>query len=245
MLKSINVDIRTKIIAAAVFSTLALIYQAPAVLGVLLCFNLAVLALFGARVRVHKRTVIFLLNLYLLLILLQSLFVRSGTVLFSLGGIPLVTTGGLLYGLSVSLRFFIFIASGLLLAGGRTADLVCALTSFRVPYEIVFMVQVGIRFVPLLIGEIQNTVQSIQLRGVDLRKVYKRKVFKVYVSLFIPILYTIWRKAEKISILLELKGFRRYDTRTSYRTLSFQAADYYSLVLLSLFAVIFVFWTLL
>lgn len=238
----ISLDARTNIIIAAAFSTLALVYQDPAVLGVLFVFNLAILAVLGVRVRVYKRTILCLAYMYLFLIVLQSLFVRSGEALVSLGDLPVLTTGGVTYGISILLRFLIFMAAGLLLTGSRATDLVCALTHFRIPFEIVFMIQLGIRFVPLLMDEMRKTIQSIQLRGVDLRKVYKRKVIKVYIGLFMPVLYAIWRKSEKITILLELRGFRKHESRTYWRELSFGTADYVTLFLLCVFLGAFVFW---
>jgi len=96
----------------------------------------------------------------------------------------------------------------------------------RIPYEIVFMVQLAIRFVPVFSGEIRNTLNAIQLRGVDMRRIYKRKIIGVYINIFSPIVYSVWRKAEKISMLLELRGFRQHENRTYYRDISLKRLDY-------------------
>jgi energy-coupling factor transport system permease protein len=126
----------------------------------------------------------------------------------------------------VILRFFILVGSGLILINCDLSEMLLAMTRMRIPYEIIFMIQVGIRFIPVLISELSNIMNTIQLRGVDLRKVYMRKVIRVYVGIFTPLLYSIWQKAEQLSILLELRGFRRYPTRTYYRDISMGMIDY-------------------
>ena len=102
------------------------------------------------------------------------------------------------------------------------------------------MIQIGIRFIPVLISELGNILNTIQLRGVDLRKVYKRKVIRVYVGIFTPLLYSIWQKAEQLSILLELRGFRRFPTRTYYREINMGMADYMIIGFSVSLAVVFV-----
>jgi energy-coupling factor transporter transmembrane protein EcfT len=82
---------------------------------------------------------------------------------------------------------------------------------------------------------------AIQLRSVDLRRVYKRKIIKVYVSIFSPMLYSVWQKAEKLSILLELRGFRKLPVRTYYRDITFGRIDYVVMVVSLLMTAIFIY----
>ncbi len=220
-----RLDVRTRLFIVAIFSVLALIWQEPLSLAVLLGLNLLTLVLFRipANVFVEFRKYIYT---YLVLIVIQSLFVRSGETLLCLGRLTLLTTGGLIYGVSIILRFLILAGSGLILVNCQTAELLLGLVKLRLPYEIVFMIQLGIRFIPVFFNELQNIFSTIQLRGVDLRKVYKRKVLRVYVGIFTPLIYSIWQKAEHLSILLELRGFRRFTTRSYYRDLSMSGTDY-------------------
>ncbi|NMB40765.1 MAG: energy-coupling factor transporter transmembrane protein EcfT [Firmicutes bacterium] len=220
-----QVDIRTKLLIVAIFSVLALTYQDPRALAVIFLLNILTLLAFRVsfNIFVSLKNFIFM---YFVLMIIQSFFVRSGEPLIKLGGMYLLTTGGILYGLSIILRFLILAGSGLILVDHNAAELLLGLVKLRVPYEIVFMIQVGIRFIPVFIGELQNVFNTIQLRGVDLRKVYKRKVLRVYVSIFSPLLYSVWQKAEKLSILLELRGFRRFPTRSYYRDISMKKSDY-------------------
>jgi len=234
-------DIRTKIIITGTITAMALVYREPPVLALLCLISILLLFLFRTPVILYRRTLIYLFFMYIALIALQSVFVRSGTVLFGVGGIALLTTDGLMYGMSVTLRFVVFITAGMILIGCKRTELITALVKLRMPYEIVMMIQIGMRFVPLLTAELQDTLRAIQLRGVDLRKVYKKKVIKVYLGIFLPTVYMIWRKAEKMALLLELRGFRKYPDRTYYRKLTMGRQDYAALAGLALFSGAFIY----
>ncbi len=220
-----RVDIRTKLLIVAIFSVLALAYQDPRTLGIILLLNLLTVILFRVPLHIFRGFKGFI-YMYAALMVIQSFFVRDGEPLLQLGSIYLLTTDGVLYGISIMLRFFILVGSGLIILNCNTSELILALVKLRIPYEIVFMIQVGIRFIPVFMGELQNIFHGIQLRGVDLRRVYKRKVLKVYVSIFSPVIYSVLQKAEKLSILLELRGFRKSPTRTYYRDISLGRIDY-------------------
>ncbi len=220
-----QVDIRTKLLIVAIFSVLALVYQDPRILGIILLLNLLTVTLFRISFNIFRGFKKFI-YMYAMLMIIQSFFVKSGEPLIKLGNTYLLTTGGIFYGISIILRFLILVGSGLILVDCNTSELLLALVKLRIPYEIVFMIQMGIRFIPVFINELQNIFSGIQLRGVDLRKVYKRKVLRVYISIFSPLIYSVWLKAEKLSILLELRGFRKFPTRTYYRDISLKKLDY-------------------
>lgn len=220
-----KVDIRTKLLIVALFSILALAYQDPRMLAIILALNLMTVTLFRIPLSTFFKFKKFL-SMYIILIIVQSFFVQGGDPLIKLGNLYFLTTEGILYGLSIILRFFILVGSGIILWQCNTAELLLALVKMRIPYEIVFMTQLGMRFIPVFINELQNIFNVIQLRGVDLRKVYKRKVINVYLSIFTPLIYSVWQKAEKLSILLELRGFRKSPTRTYYRDISLHKIDY-------------------
>lgn len=235
-----DLDVRTKLFIAAMFSVLAIVYQDPVILGALLIILLPVLAFLktplGKFYDFRK-----LFYLYLILIIIQSLFVRGGAPLLKIGTIHLLTTDGLIYGLAVVMRFIILVGAGLILVACDTTKLLLAMSKMKIPYEIVFMIQLGIRFIPTLIGELSATFDAIQMRGADLRRVYKRKVFKVYLEIFTPLVFGILQKAEQLSILLELRGFRRYPERTSYKTIAMKKRDYIVIALTSAATMVFIF----
>jgi energy-coupling factor transport system permease protein len=234
-----KLDVRTKLVIAAILSTLALVYQTAVILAAVLLMTIIALVMLKVSLYVMIDFRKFL-YLYLILIIIQSLFTRGGEPLLTIGEFHLLTTESLVYGIAVILRFLILIGSGLILLNCDMSEMLLAMDRMRIPYEIVFMIQIGIRFIPVLINELSNIFDTIQLRGVDLRRVYKRKVIRVYISIFTPLLYSIWQKTEQLSILLELRGFRRYPTRTYYRTISMGLIDYTIIGLSLSLAILFV-----
>ncbi len=238
---TLQVDIRTKLLIVGLFSILALVYQNPKTLTLILLLNILSLILFKVSLTVFAGFYKFM-GTYIMLIFLQSIFVKSGEPLIALGGFYLLTTDGIWYGIAIILRFLILAGSGAILLKCNPTDLTLALVKLRFPYEIVFMIQMGIRFIPVFINEIQNTFNAIQLRGVDLRRVYRKKVLRVYISIFSPILYSVWQKAEKLSILLELRGFRKLPVRTFYRDIALGGIDYVVMGLSLLITAGVVFW---
>ncbi len=234
-----KLDVRTKLVIAAILSTLALVYQNAVILAAVLLITIVALIMLKVSLHVIIDFRKFL-YLYLVLIVIQSLFIKGGEPLLTIGAFHLLTTESLIYGIAIILRFLILIGSGLILLNCDMSEMLLAMDRMHIPYEIVFMIQIGIRFIPVLMNELSNIFDTIQLRGVDLRRVYKRKVIRVYISIFTPLLYSIWQKTEQLSILLELRGFRRYPTRTYYRTISMGAIDYTIIGLSLSLAILFV-----
>lgn len=235
-----KIDIRTKMLIAVVSSMLALIYNDIIAMAVLFIISLLILFLFKIPIYKYGKYKKLLL-LYMGLIIIQSIFVHSGKPLIVIGNYYLLTVDGFVYGGIVVLRFMIFLASGLLLLSNTNMELITALSRLKIPDEIIIMIMVGIRFFPVILEEIQGTLNFIQLRGVNLKKVYKGKVLKVYIKIFYPIVYSIWIRAEKISMLMELRGFRSYHTRVYYREIEFSKIDYIIMSFTLFGAVLFIY----
>lgn len=235
-----KIDIRTKMLISVVSSMLALIYNDIIIMAVLFIISLLILFLFKIPIYRYGKFKKLLL-LYMGLIIIQSIFVHSGEPLIVIGRYSLLTVDGLVYGGIVVLRFMIFLACGLLLLNNTNMELITALSKLKIPDEIIIMIMVGIRFFPVILEDIQSTLNFIQLRGVNLKKIYKRKVLKVYIKIFYPIVYSIWCRAEKISMLMELRGFRSYDTRVYYREIKLSKIDYAIMSFTLLGAVLFIY----
>ncbi len=235
----LQLDVRNKLLMITVLSLMALIYQRLLVLAIILGISISLMIAFGVslkRLLVIKK----LIMIYFALIIIQSLFVKSGTPILVLGDLYLLTTDGIIYGFSVVLRLFILICLALILLNVNMGEITLALVKLKIPYEIVLMVQMGIRFIPILYAEMQNILNSIQLRGVDLRKDGKLRVIGLYVSIFSPMIYGIWDKADKLAMMLELRGFRKHPDRSYYKEISFGRIDYFVMVGVALSTVMLV-----
>jgi len=234
-----KLDLRTRLFLASGLTIFAVIVQEPLVLGQLLALNVLLLIVLKISWSGPVRRLSKLWPVIIFLVFIGSIFQPAGKVLLELKGLPLLTSGGLEYGLAITLRLAVIMGSGLLFFSSGTRELVPAFSKLKIPYEITFMVQVGCRFLPLLAQEISNTLNALQLRGVDLKKVHLRKSVKICTFIFGPLLYSIWWRAQELAMVMEARGFKAYPVRTYYRKVEFQTVDYwmiggFSFVLLSL-----------
>jgi energy-coupling factor transport system permease protein len=173
----------------------------------------------------------------LLTSLLQSIFMRSGTVLISISDVTILTLGGIYSGLTVFMRMIILIIFGQITASCGMKNGIQALIQLRIPYEIAFMVYISLHFLPLLARELSDSLIAIQLRGIDIKRISMRKRIKIYTFLFLPVVGGGIIKARDISASMELRGFRAYRERVSLRKLKMRKLDYCAVILIILSAV--------
>jgi energy-coupling factor transport system permease protein len=104
--------------------------------------------------------------------------------------------------------------------------LVQGLVQMRLPYDFAFMTSIGVKFLPLLMEELKDTLTAIQLRGIDMRKLPIKERIEIISYVFTPVFAGALTKAKKLSLSVECRGFRAFDRRTSILTLKFTAIDY-------------------
>jgi energy-coupling factor transport system permease protein len=228
-----DLDPRTVILANTAATLVGLFVRDIIVLlGAFGCI-VAFAALLGAN---PVRAVIKLRRFLVIIIaaaLLQSIFVRAGTVLIQAGDFVLLTSGGIAGGALVLLRMGILLTSGAAIASCGTRRNIQALIQLKLPYEIAFRVCIGIHFIPLMMQEMQDSITAVQLRGIDLKNIAARKRVKVYTYIFLPAAGSAIIKAQDLAASIELRGFRAYPKRTSLTVLRMRILDY---VISALFA---------
>lgn len=238
-----KLDPRTIMMTALCISILAIMYRDISILFGLLIISVILSSVLGADLcgliyRFRK-----FLSLIVMITFIQSIFAPSGKVLISVFDIPVLTVGGIVMGIAIFLRITVLMVSGAGLAtcGGR--ELVQGLIQIKIPYEVAFMVYIGIRFIPLLTEEIKDSLTAIRLRGVDIENIPVSSRIKVYTYLFTPIITGTIVRAQNISIAMEMRGFRAFPKRTSHFELTFGHLDYVLLILCPLLTILFIlFW---
>mgnify|MGYP003743949209 FL=1 len=206
-------------------TTLAIVYNTPGALFLLLAATIGLLFLF----RINLIGVMGYLKPYFMLLLVlflaQCIFTPGGEVLLAIGPVRLLGTRGLLMGTSVVLRLLIVIAAAVLLTTSNSRDFISGLVHWKVPYEIAFMVSITIRFLPVFRDEFINVVTAVQLRGVELKQVSWGRKIDLFRRLFFPVVYGALLKAQQLSVAMEARGFRAYPRRTYLRQLFLTRLD--------------------
>ncbi|MFA9422927.1 MAG: energy-coupling factor transporter transmembrane protein EcfT [Sedimentibacter sp.] len=221
-----KIDPRTKLVMVLVLSTISLIYND--ILTLITILSIALLCAFAMKsdlvaifVRIKK-----IIRVMLAIAIVQSLFTKAGNPLIRIGNITIITDYGIVKSLEFMLRLGIIIASAAIITTSSSREIVQGLVQWHCPYEIAFMVSVSIRFLPIFKEEMTDMITAIQLRGIDLKKIKVKEKIKIYNYILFPVVTNSILKAKELSSAMEMRGFRAYNSRTSYMVLKMQNNDY-------------------
>lgn len=236
-----ELDPRSKIFYVALVSTLSVLLNKLLPLLILLMGSFIILYLCGGN---GINTLYRLRKLIFILVgisIIQSIFNNDGKALIQLGNIMILTDYGLFRGLQFLLRLSVIIVSSSILLTSTNRDLTQGLLQLRIPYEIVFMLLISAKFLPLLRDEFKNKALAMELTGIDFKKVSLEKKLTAYKYLLLPVTVNSLLKSKEMAIAMEVRGFRSMDRRTSFRELKLRIFDYLfiflSVVLGSLFLI--------
>lgn len=230
-------DPRTKIVMVLCVSTLAVFVQNIYILFSVFSFTILITALIGGNLLLVAKKIGKMWYLFILIVIVQSIFVHSGKILVKIGSFQLLTLGGILLGIEFILRIFIIISSATILSTSSSREIIQGMVQWKIPYEIAFMVSVAIRFLPVLGRELKDVVTAVQLRGIDLYRIQIKKRLKIYYFIFTPVIIGAIRKAQKLSTAMETRAFRAYPNRTSYLVLKMNNIDYWVIVIFSVMTI--------
>lgn len=226
MIKRKDYDPRTKLVIVLVLSTFALIYNDLMVLFSILLVSILIGLLMGSDLKGIAVRLKRLIYLVFAIAIVQSLFTKAGNPIISIGKITLITDYGIRKSLEFILRISIIIASAGILTTSTSRDIVQGLIQMKIPYEIAFMVFIAIRFLPIFKEEMTDSIIAIQLRGIDFKRTKLGDKIKVYRYIFLPIVINSILKARELASAMEMRGFRAYPERTSFRVLKMGGLDY-------------------
>lgn len=207
-------DARTLLTIVVIITTLAIAINDPLWLGGLLAVTLGALLAFGispqrltGRLRRYRW-------LFFILALAQSLTNPGGHIYLEWRGFVLLSSGGLLLALAVMLRIVIILTTALLFTLRNYHELVTGLVQLGVPYELAFMVLLGVRFIPVFMDEFHASLLAIELRGIDLQKIPLADKVRVYSYILMPAVAGAVIRARRIATAMDARAFRAEDKRT-------------------------------
>jgi energy-coupling factor transport system permease protein len=191
-----------------------LVLVGPRALGVLAALGVALVLSCGAGRALWKVRALVAL-LVVMSLLLWPLFRASGPTLLAVGPIA-VTRGGVLYGLTVALRLLCFLFGTLLLVSTTTVEeFAFALGRLGVPFRAAFSLSLAFRLVPLFMETGRTIVAAQRARGLELDAGGVVARARKYVPILVPILLGAIRKADRMAVALEARGFGAPGIRTS------------------------------
>lgn len=166
-------------------------------------------------------------------------------ILFNQGPIT-VTRRSLNLGLRLSsLLFTLIYSTNLYLLTTAPEEITAGLESlmrplrwFKVPVtELNLTLTLSLRFIPLVLEEVQNLVRSVQTRAIDWRKLGLKGSAQVWLTVAERLLENLLMRAEQIASAMQVRGFTSPDKhRVYWSQLRLGRGDWVAL------AILFAFW---
>jgi energy-coupling factor transport system permease protein len=116
-------------------------------------------------------------------------------------------------------------------------SLMSPLRRYHVPVtEITLTLTLALRFIPLVLEEIQNLVRSIYTRAIDWQKLGLKNSAKVWLTVSEKLLENLLNRAEQIAIAMQVRGFTTPNThQVQWHQLKLGKTDFLAIALLSIF----------
>ncbi len=117
------------------------------------------------------------------------------------------------------------------------ASLLSPLRRYRVPVtEITLTLTLALRFIPLVLEEIQNLVRSIYTRAINWQKLGFKNSTKVWLTVSEKLLENLLSRAEQIAVAMQVRGFTTPNTHlVQWHQLKLGRGDFLAIALLSFF----------
>lgn len=115
--------------------------------------------------------------------------------------------------------------------------LMAPLRRWNIPVnEITLTLTLALRFIPLVLEEIQNLVRSVYTRAIDWQKLGLKNSAKVWLTVSEKILENLLSRAKQIAIAMQVRGFTTPNThKVEWHQLKLGKADLFAMFVLCLF----------
>ncbi len=116
-------------------------------------------------------------------------------------------------------------------------DLMAPLRRYNVPVtEIALTLTLSLRFIPLVLEEIQNLVRSVYTRAINWQKLGLKNSAKVWLTVAEKLLENLLIRAEQIAIAMQVRGFTTPNThKVQWHQLKLGKTDFLAIAILVAF----------
>jgi energy-coupling factor transport system permease protein len=116
-------------------------------------------------------------------------------------------------------------------------NLMAPLRRYNVPVtEIALTLTLSLRFIPLVLEEIQNLVRSVYTRGIDWQKLGLKNSAKVWLTVSEKLLENLLNRAEQIAVAMQVRGFTTPNThKVDWHQLKLRKIDFLAMAVLGIF----------
>lgn len=101
------------------------------------------------------------------------------------------------------------------------------LTKLRVPvHEIAMTMSIALRFIPVLLEELDKIIDAQKARGADFENGGLIKRTKALIPVLIPLFVSAFRRADELALAMEARCYTGGEGRTKMKPLKYKAGDF-------------------
>ncbi len=240
-----RLDPLTKLLIVICISTLAIIYvNLYLMLGIIIvCLVMTFIAKIPMR-RLWKY-ISFFSYLIFLLAIVQGIFYPY-KILYPLLTVPsnspifanyiIFSLDGVVHGLILGVRLIaLLIATTIFSLTTAPRDFLVSLRKIKVPFELAFMVNIALRFIPDIRDKANEILLAQTARGLELEKGSLLQRMKNLIPVLTPLLINYLLMARNSAVAIETRAFRLKNERTYMRTMHMTKTDY-ALIIVTIIA---------
>lgn len=226
-----RLDFRTKLVMIVIITLIAFIWDSP-ITGGILALSVGSACLFaGIKLDYFRLVLKVMFPFYVFLLITMGFFnvdqvktlINRNTLtpIFSIpqtywwiGGAS-INKEGIIYAISIIFKTLTMIL--IIPLAIFTTDInkmVVGMVRAKIPYKIVFIFSSTLRFLPLLLGEIETIIESQKLRGLAIEKLGLISKIKVYSAVAVTLILNAMAKSQKLEVILQSKAFSGSSNRT-------------------------------
>lgn len=245
-----KLDPRVKLIGTVLFIISLFTFRSFSGYVVTFFFLGAVIKLSKVPLRYIVKGLKSLLMIMLFAVVFNVFFAAGEHVLFQYG-ILHITVEGLRNAAFLAIRLvFLVIGSSLMTFTTTPTQLTDAiekvlgpLNKVKVPvHEIAMMMSIALRFIPILMEELDKIMKAQTARGADFESGKLLQRVKALVPILVPLFISAFRRANDLAMAMEARCYRGGEGRTKMKPLEYKKLDFYaySTLVIYLLAVILV-----
>lgn len=232
-----RLDSRTKLLMVIIVTACAIMYADP-LPTLAVAAGLSLLAMLSSRLHHWARTIWQYWFVVALIIIGDAVFPRVsyGPVLWAADFWllhPEVTPGGMIYALTMGLRFTIILGvSVLFIMTTRFEDLVAGLRKLGIPYTMAISIGLSMRSLTLLTNDMRAITDAQRSRGLDLESGNIKLKIEHLLSLTVPVAVCLIHRSDNVSSAMMCRGYGASKKPTMYRNPHFHLTDVTVMILL-------------
>lgn len=184
----------------------------------------------------------------LMITLCFQLLFTSGDILFSIG-IFHITKQGIRAAVFMGIRLILLVLFSSLMTLTTTPNqLTDGLEALFKPFkhflpvhEIAMMMSITLRFIPILIEELDKIIKAQQARGADFETGGIIKRIKAMVPLLVPLFVAAFRRADELAVAMDARCYHGGEGRTKMKPLRWSRKDFFVLLFVIFYFILIIF----